>query len=221
MRANRASPTSCRSGFSLIETLVVIVIITIMVSLLMPALQHARAAANRAACENNLHQLALAAGMYMGSFKKYPDPAPPNSVGGWSVEILVFLEEKAWHDELMKNPTLNPVSLSPYATMRPKVMTCPMGRSGDSNIATIPLAHYVVLTIPRGSQTVVGGLPQPNQVPNAIADAPIDFQGPWVTGPTMLEFDCKKMTGPHDGGFYIAERDGSVHFTMEPNFLWP
>jgi prepilin-type N-terminal cleavage/methylation domain-containing protein len=220
MRANRASPTSCRSGFSLIETLVVIVIITIMVSLLMPALQHARAAANRAVCENNLHQIALAGAQYLSAFKKYPDPAPPNSAGGWSVELLVFLEEKALHDQLTQNPSLNPVGLSPYAMIRPKIETCPLGRSGDSNIPKVPLAHYVVLTVPSSGPTPVG-VPAA-QVPIAITDAPIDFQGPWVNGPMMLEADCEKKTGPHDGGFLVfVMHDGSIHFSREAGFLWP
>lgn len=208
MRANHASPTSWKSGFSLIELLVVILIITIMVALLMPALQRARAAANRAVCQNNLHQLALAMRQYVGAYRRFPKPAPVNSVGGWSVEILVFLEQKAWRDDLMKNPTLNPVALSPFAILRPKVMTCPMGSAGDSTIAKIPVAHYVLLTNAKG-------------IPTAIADTPIDFHGPWVTGPTMSLLDCKKRTGPHDGGFYIAEKDGSVHFSLEDGFQWP
>jgi prepilin-type N-terminal cleavage/methylation domain-containing protein len=199
---------SRRPGFSLIELLVVIIIITIMVALLLPALQRARAAANRAVCENHLHQLALAARMYVGSFKKYPDPAPPNSVGGWSVELLLFLEEKALHDELTANPILNPVSLPPYAKIRPKVESCPMGYGGDSTIAGIPAAHYVAVVNSKG-------------VPVGIADAPVDFHGPWATGPVMSLSDIKRKTGPHDGGFYYAKRDGSVHFTLSPDFTWP
>ncbi len=211
MRAHDVSPIvpkSSRSGFSLIETLVVIVIISIMVALLLPALQRARAAANRAACENHLHQLALAARMYVGSFKKWPDPAAPNSAGGWSVELLLFLEEKALHDQIMQNPTLNPAALSPYVTIRPKLETCPLGYDGDSTIAGIPAANYVAVGNSKGLSI-------------ALADAPIDFRGPWVTGPAMSLLDIEKKTGPHDGGFYYAMTDGSVHFSLESGIVWP
>lgn len=116
---------SSRRGFTLVELLVVIAIIGILIALLLPAVQAARATARRSQCQNKLKQLTLGLHAYHSSYTMFPpgtinkslaagaiaagdDPNGRNGggavgIGGpWICFILPYIEQDVLHDYFRK-----------------------------------------------------------------------------------------------------------------------
>jgi prepilin-type N-terminal cleavage/methylation domain-containing protein len=177
-------------GLTLIELIVVIAIIAILLSLLLPAISFSRESARRAACQENLHQLATAFTQFVELRKKLPDPTEDGKIGGWAIAILPFLEDAALADGLSGNPPLDPASPLSLARTRPITMTCPSAYEGDSSIATVPASHYSAILTRTGR----------NKLMWQLGELPTDSRTPWVISPEA-PFGGAPAMRPHGGGY--------------------
>lgn len=98
-----------RAGWTLPEVLVVIGVLSVMFSLLLPAVQSIRAAASRLACQNQMKQLGIAIHAHDATFGHLPhasDPGPaalhPDSVLSRLVPLLPYVEQDALHGEAVR-----------------------------------------------------------------------------------------------------------------------
>lgn len=72
MMPSASSDRPRHPGFTLLELLVVVAIISLLVSILLPSLVHARAQSRRAACGAQEHAMGLALAMYTLEMRYYP-----------------------------------------------------------------------------------------------------------------------------------------------------
>lgn len=132
------SPGSERSrlnGFTLIELLVVIAIISILIALLLPAVQQAREAARRMQCKNNLSQLMIALHNYEMAFTVLPSgcvnlTGPVKSVedgyhASWICQILPYIEQGNAYNKWDRNASVYDPENLDVAKHPIPVLICP------------------------------------------------------------------------------------------------
>ena len=104
---NTRMSTASTTGFTLIELLIVIAILSLLMQILLPAIQNSREAARRTQCANQLRQITFAFEHHHGVHGHYPSSGwgwqwvghpergyGKDQPGGWAYNILPFIEQQ-------------------------------------------------------------------------------------------------------------------------------
>lgn len=139
-----------KKGFTLVELLVVIAIIGMLISLLLPAVQMARAAARRLQCASQMRQIGIAIHNFAGAHRgNFPNAADHEDASGHMVE-----DEEAWIYQL-----------APFMENVDELRICPDDPSADKRredkMTSYVLSSYITIEGPgwEGSITNLYDLP--------------------------------------------------------------
>ncbi len=129
------------SGFTLVELLIVIGIISMLLQMILPAVQMARESARRIHCTNNLKQMGLALQLHHDSKGHFPassDVSPMKGVArqnddcckaasktGWAIEILPYLEQQALYDLFDPDATIGHENNAEFRNTNASGYNCP------------------------------------------------------------------------------------------------
>jgi prepilin-type N-terminal cleavage/methylation domain-containing protein len=174
-----------QAGFTLVELLVVIAIIGTLVGLLLPAVQAAREAGRRSACQNNLKQMGLAIVNYDSAKRRFPAGAWQEELNldvraeyAFSVVILPFMEYQRHYDQIVAfaaDTTTTPGAASRNPNNNPHT---------NKGTSSIPLKRIVTFDCPSD--------PAPIAIKRKVQR--LNYLANW--GDVMVNFNDAYFRGP-------------------------
>jgi prepilin-type N-terminal cleavage/methylation domain-containing protein/prepilin-type processing-associated H-X9-DG protein len=201
------SPT--RSGFSLIELLVVMAIVGLLLALLLPAVQQSRETARRVQCLSQMRQIGLALVQHEERTHRFPalgyySATGPEIYHSWVVSILPGIDQgtiyNQWnfdqpHDDAA-NSQNGKLSRTPLAILAcPSDITAPPGQGNQSYVVNAGIGWTEPVDCPFTINSLSAG---------GIARIHIDLDGDGIACPGTVGQDSDKQV-LHAMGLFFAE----------------
>lgn len=177
-----ASDSAPRKGFSLIELVVAIGIISLLVALGAPAITKARQAARRVQCTSHMRNVNMAMLNVVESTGRFPASGNFTAEFGrhhsWVVDVLPWLEQEAVANKWNKDRSIYDPVNEPLTYLHFPVLTCP----SDISVVSVDQAGHLSYVVNGG----VGYTVYRQGVHDCPVDPtgrPLDLNGDGVTCP--------------------------------------
>jgi prepilin-type N-terminal cleavage/methylation domain-containing protein/prepilin-type processing-associated H-X9-DG protein len=173
-----------RAGFTILELLTVMGIVSILLAVLLPAVQTAREAARNQQCVSHLRQVGLALHCYHDVHRTLPPgwrrDAQRDSAFGWAAMLLPFLDQQNLHAEIDFQGTLSGGENLRFEDRPLEIYNCPSDigvpsfqlfaeKDSHSELQSM-MSTDVVATLPRANYVGVFGNSDPDAVPGDVGE---------------------------------------------------
>lgn len=179
-----------RAGFTLVELLVGITIISMLMGLLLPAVMSSRESARRVQCQNNMRNVGLAILADTETKRRFP-ASGYFSVNGtpfrsWVVPLLAHLERRDIEEEWDYEATFDSPANQKLGSLTIRVLVCPddITAVGQGDLSYVVNGGFGWTV---GKPTL--DCPAAFHVTNNPPEQPIDLNGDGVTCPQNPEDD--------------------------------
>lgn len=123
----RDNGSNANRGFTILELLVVITIVTVLMALIAPAISSARSASRQLTCQNNMKQLALAVLNQTELTGWFPDVTKIDGAqySNWVTEILPWIDQVNLKDRIQASGNVFDYVEAGFERNHLAVLTCP------------------------------------------------------------------------------------------------
>ena len=221
-RSPRDTWPNSRTGFTIIEFLVVISIIAALIALLLPARRSAGHAARRTQCKNNLKQIGLALHNYADHYGAFPPAYTVDAKGrplhSWRTLLLPYLDQTPLYETIdLSKPWNDPANAEAFktnlSTFRCPSSTAPAGQT--TYMAVVARDGAFRPAESRQFSDFTDGTSNTLMVIEVDAEHAVHWMSPVDADESLVLGFGPKSKLLHSGGTHGLLADGAVRFLSQ------
>lgn len=190
---------SSRNGFTILELLVVMGIISLLAGLVLPAVNSARESARKIECVNHLKQLGLALHNYHDVYRRLPagwrSDSDRRSAFGWAASLLPYLEQNQLSNRVVFESAVDSMNNLEARGVTPPFFRCPsdvaderfvLFEEQEGHESAGLKSQTAMIELPSANYLGVFGTSDPDGVPARVGE------GILIEGQFMRFSDCQQ-----------------------------